>query len=283
MLGGGYVNYFALDGRSYKVIPQVQQASRLNPDQVLDYHIRAADGASVPLVDGGADRHQGDPAVAEPLPAAQHAPPSRAWRLPGVSQGEALQTLQELAARTLPQGYFDRLRRRRRASSCRSSGGFVVTFAFALIIIYLSLAALFESFRDPLIILFSVPMSIAGALVFLMALSTVGLPRRHAQHLHPGRAGHPDGPDQQARHPDRRGRQRAAAGRQVQARGHRGGGRHPPAAHPDDHGGDGAGRRAADRSHRRRRAVALQHGPGDRQRPRRSARCSRCSSCPPST
>ncbi len=71
MLGGGYVNYFALDGRSYKVIPQVQQSSRLNIDQILDYHIRAADGSSVPLVDGGQDRHQGDPAVAEPLPAAQ--------------------------------------------------------------------------------------------------------------------------------------------------------------------------------------------------------------------
>ncbi|MEA2845715.1 MAG: multidrug efflux pump, partial [Rhodospirillaceae bacterium] len=57
----------------------------------------------------------------------------------------------------------------------QESGGFVVTFAFALIIIFLSLAALFESFRDPLIILFSVPMSIAGALVFLMVLSTLGV------------------------------------------------------------------------------------------------------------
>src|SRR5258705_7894239 len=49
MLGGGYTNYFALDGRSYKVIPQVEQRSRLNTDQILNYYIRASDGSSVPL------------------------------------------------------------------------------------------------------------------------------------------------------------------------------------------------------------------------------------------
>ncbi len=49
MLGGGYVNYFGLDGRSYKVIPQVQQSSRLNTDQLLNYYIRPSDGTPVPL------------------------------------------------------------------------------------------------------------------------------------------------------------------------------------------------------------------------------------------
>ena len=49
MLGGGYVNYFGLDGRSYKVIPQVQQRYRLNPSQLLNYYIHTASGASVPL------------------------------------------------------------------------------------------------------------------------------------------------------------------------------------------------------------------------------------------
>ena len=49
MLGGGYVNYFSMSGRSYKVIPQVQQRFRLNPRQLLDYHIRTADGTLVPL------------------------------------------------------------------------------------------------------------------------------------------------------------------------------------------------------------------------------------------
>ncbi|HLY80562.1 MAG TPA: efflux RND transporter permease subunit, partial [Caulobacteraceae bacterium] len=92
-----------------------------------------------------------------------------------VAQADALNYLKELAARTLPQGYtvdYGGLSRQ----YVQESGGFVVTFAFALIIIFLSLAALFESFRDPLIILFSVPMSIAGALVFTMVLATMNVP-----------------------------------------------------------------------------------------------------------
>src|SRR5260370_9910219 len=86
--------------------------------------------------------------------------------MPGVSQGDVLNYLNDLAARTLPQGYsvdYGGLSRQ----CVQESSGFVTTFAFALIIIFLSLAALFESFRDPLIILVSVPMSIAGALIFI--------------------------------------------------------------------------------------------------------------------
>ena len=74
--------------------------------------------------------------------------------------------LQDLARRTLPQGYsvdYGGLSRQ----YIQESTGFIATFAFALIIIYLALAALFESFRDPVIILVSVPMSIAGALIFI--------------------------------------------------------------------------------------------------------------------
>ena len=71
MLGGGYVNYFSLDGRSYKVIPQVQQRSRLNTDQLLNYYIRTADGSSVPLSTIATHQHQDDAGIAQPLPAAQ--------------------------------------------------------------------------------------------------------------------------------------------------------------------------------------------------------------------
>ncbi|CAN5900659.1 efflux RND transporter permease subunit [soil metagenome] len=173
MLGGGYVNYFALDGRSYKVIPQVQQNSRLNIDQVLDYHIRAADGTSVPL---STVAKLVTKAIPESLNHFQqlNSATIQGVAFPGVSQAEALDTLKELAARTLPVGYSVDYGGASR-QYVQETGGFVVTFGFALIIIYLSLAALFESFRDPLIILFSVPMSIAGALIFLMALSTVGV------------------------------------------------------------------------------------------------------------
>ena len=165
MLGGGYVNYFGLDGRSYKVIPQVQQRYRLNADQLLNYYIRTAGGASVPLstvariVTHTAPEslnhfQQINDAMIQGVPA------------PGVALGTAVKYLQDLAVRELPPGYsvdYGGLSRQ----YVQESGGFVLTFGFALIIIYLSLAALFESFRDPFIILVSVPMSIAGALFFV--------------------------------------------------------------------------------------------------------------------
>ena len=86
--------------------------------------------------------------------------------MPGVAQGDALKFLQDLAARTLPAGYtvdYGGLSRQ----YVQETSGFIATFGFALIIIFLALAALFESFRDPVIILVSVPMSIAGALIFV--------------------------------------------------------------------------------------------------------------------
>ena len=170
MLGGGYTNYFALDGRSYKVIPQVEQRSRLNTDQILNYYIRAADGTSVPL---STIAKIVTKTIPESLNHFQqlNSATIQGVAFPGVAQEDALNYLRDLAARTLPQGYstdYGGLSRQ----YMQESGGFVVTFAFALIIIFLALAALFESFRDPLIILFSVPMSIAGALVFLSVLST---------------------------------------------------------------------------------------------------------------
>ena len=165
MLGGGYVNYFGLDGRSYKVIPQVQQRFRLNPQQLLNYYIRTSNGASVPLstvaristhtVPQSLNHFQQiNDAMIQGVPA------------PGVSLGTAVDFLRDLAARELPPGYsidYGGLSRQFE----QESGGFLFTFGFALIIIYLSLAALFESFRDPFIILVSVPMSIAGALFFV--------------------------------------------------------------------------------------------------------------------
>ena len=173
MLGGGYVNYFGLDGRSYKVIPQVQQRSRLNADQLLNYYIRAADGTSVPLSTVARITTKTIPESLNHFQQLNSAT-IQGVAVPGVAQADALGYLKDLAARTLPQGYTIDYGGPSR-QYIQESGGFVVTFAFALIIIFLSLAALFESFRDPLIILVSVPMSIAGALVFLMVLSTLGV------------------------------------------------------------------------------------------------------------
>jgi multidrug efflux pump len=169
MLGGGYVNYFGLDGRSYKVIPQVQQRSRLNPSQILDYYVRTAGGAAVPLGTIARVTTHTEP---ESLNHFQqlNAALIQGVVAPGVTMGTAMTFLDDLAARTLPPAYtvdyggqFRQLK--------QESGGFLITFGFALIIIFLALAALFESFRDPFIILVSVPMSIAGALFFVAVLS----------------------------------------------------------------------------------------------------------------
>jgi multidrug efflux pump len=85
---------------------------------------------------------------------------------PGVSLDDALTYLRNLAKRTLPQGYTIDYGGQGR-QFVAESGGIMATFAFAIIIVFLALAALFESFRDPLVILISVPLSIAGALIFI--------------------------------------------------------------------------------------------------------------------
>ena len=165
ILGGGYVNYFSMTGRSYKVIPQIQQTSRLNADQLLNYYIRAANGASVPLstiatistktVPQSLNHFQQlNAAVVSGVP------------FPGVTLGDSINSLKEIAAKVLPPGYsIDYAGQSRQLVN--ESSGFIFTFGFALIIIFLALSAQFESFRDPLIILVSVPMSIAGALIFI--------------------------------------------------------------------------------------------------------------------
>jgi multidrug efflux pump len=165
MLGGGYVNYFSLDQRSYKVIPQVQQRSRLNAQQLLDYYIASVNGVPVPL---STIAHISTKVVPESLNHFQqlNSATLQGVVMPGVAQADALNYLKNLAAKKLPLGYsvdYGGLSRQ----YVQESSGFVLTFGFALIVIYLSLAALFESFRDPLIILVSVPMSIAGAMIFI--------------------------------------------------------------------------------------------------------------------
>jgi multidrug efflux pump len=152
MLGGGYVNYFSLAGRSYKVMPQAAQRFRLNADQLYDYYLRTPNGDPVPR---SLNRFQ-----------QLNAATISGIMMPGISLGDALDTLKGIASHALPQGYGVDYSGQSR-QYVRESSGFVMTIAFAMIIIFLVLAALFESFRDPLIILISVPMSIAGALIFV--------------------------------------------------------------------------------------------------------------------
>jgi len=165
MLGGGYTNYFSLDSRSYKVIAQVQQSSRLTIDQVMGFQVATVNGAPIPLSAIARVRPETVPETINHFQQVNSATISGVPAL-GVSQSAALQALQALAGRTLPVDvsidYAGPLRQ-----FVQESSGFVVTFALALIIVFLALAALFESFRDPLVILVSIPMSVAGALVFI--------------------------------------------------------------------------------------------------------------------
>lgn len=164
-LGGGYVNYFSLAGRSYKVIPQLARVDRLNYDQIKDYYINTASGASIPFSTFSSIETE---VVPESLPHFQqlNSATISAVPFPGVTLGEALEYINSQAKEILPQGFsIDYAGQSRQFY--QESSALLYTFFFAMIIIYLTLAALFESFRDPLIVLISVPMSICGAMLFI--------------------------------------------------------------------------------------------------------------------
>jgi len=165
MLGGRFVNRFSIQGRSYEVRPQVDRQYRLNPEQLLDYRVRAGDGTMIPLSTFVSLERKVQPqqlrrfqqlnsAIIEGVPA------------PGVALGEVLGFLERQARELFPPGYHIDYAGQSR-QYVQESGQLVTTFFLAIAIIYLVLAAQFESFRDPFVMLVSVPMSICGALIFL--------------------------------------------------------------------------------------------------------------------
>ena len=165
MLGGGYVNYFSLAGRSYKVIPQVMQRDRLNVSQLQNYYLTTPAGASIPI---STITRLKTTIVPESINHFQqlNSATISAVTVPGITLGQALDALKVLARDVLPQGYSIDYSGQSR-QYIQESSALIVTFFFAMIIIFLALAALFESFRDPFIVLVSVPMSICGAMIFL--------------------------------------------------------------------------------------------------------------------
>ncbi|HEX4044440.1 MAG TPA: efflux RND transporter permease subunit, partial [Gammaproteobacteria bacterium] len=160
-----YINYFNYSGRSYQVIPQVVRAERLNSEQLLNFYVTAADGTAVPLSTVAKLKNTIVPESLNHFQQLNSATIS-AIAFPGVTMGDALAKLKSIAAPILPQGYeIDYASQSRQYIQEGSS--LAMTFVFALIIIFLALGALFESFRDPLIVLISVPMSICGAMIFI--------------------------------------------------------------------------------------------------------------------
>jgi len=174
MLGGRYVNRFSIEGRSYKVIPQVERRYRQNPAQIGRFPIATRSGELIPMSGLVSFETTVQPQELKRFQQLNSTTLSAVPR-PGVAIGTALEFLQARAAEIAPKGYeFDYAGPSRQY--IREGSNLILTFFFAIVVIYLVLAAQFESFRDPLIMLISVPMSIAGALVFLtLGAATVNI------------------------------------------------------------------------------------------------------------
>ncbi|MBN1378802.1 MAG: efflux RND transporter permease subunit [Gammaproteobacteria bacterium] len=163
MLGGNFVNRFNIDGRSYKVIPQIKRSERLNPEQLEDIYITGPDGKLISLNTIASIE---EITVPRSLNRFQQL---NSVTISGVSMvplDEALGLLEQEAASILPDGYI--LDYTGESRQLRTEGEkFLLTFGLAIILIFLVLAAQFNSFRDPFVILAgSVPLAIFGALVF---------------------------------------------------------------------------------------------------------------------
>jgi len=171
-LGGGYVNYFTIAGRSYKVIPQVQQIDRLNPSSVLDFAIKLPNGQLIQASTVASIKYS---IVPESINRFQQLNSATIVGVSGASQGEVLEFMRNALKEVAPIGYSADYAGQSR-QYMKESGGFIVTLLFAVVIVFLALAALFESFRDPVVILVSVPLALFGAMIFIfLGFSSVNI------------------------------------------------------------------------------------------------------------
>ncbi len=173
-LGGNYINWFSMDNRNYKVIPQLLRTHRLTPEQLNHLYVKTVNNHMIPL--------------STLITLKQTVEPNQLTRfqqlnsttiqgvpMPGVTTGTILSYLQSTANKTLPAGFSYNYTGESRQYVTEGSA-LVVALFFAIIIIFLVLSAQFESFRDPLVIMISVPMSICGALIPLnLGLATINI------------------------------------------------------------------------------------------------------------
>ena len=163
LVGGNFVNRFNIDGRSYKVIPQIMRSDRLNPGQLSDIHVTGPNGQLVPLSTIATFSNNTQPRSLNRFQQLN------AVTISGVALrplDEALRFLEDEAAKILPQGYT--LDYTGESRQLRKEGNtFIIAFSLAITLIFLVLAAQFNSFRDPIVILAgSVPLTMFGALIF---------------------------------------------------------------------------------------------------------------------
>ncbi|MGE5812857.1 MAG: efflux RND transporter permease subunit, partial [Acidobacteriota bacterium] len=175
LLGGDYVNRFSIQGRSYKVIPQVKRSARLTPDQLENMYVTGADNKLVPLSTFATLRTTTEP---RELKKFQQLNAVRIQGVipPPVPLDQALGLLETEAKKILPPGFT--IDYAGQSRQLRTEGSkFLGTFLLSAILIYLVLAAQFESFRDPFIVLAgSVPLAVSGALLFsFLGLTTLNI------------------------------------------------------------------------------------------------------------
>ncbi len=176
-LGGGYVNRFSIQGRSYKVIPQVTRMARLTADQLQDIYIRGPDGNLIPLSTIATIEHSTQPRELKRFQQL-NAAVINASPLPNVTIDQALRYLEEEAAKLFPEGRGYRVDYAGESRQLRTEGNTIMAvLGLSLILIFLVLAAQFESFRDPFIIICgSAPLAITGALlVTFLSVTTLNI------------------------------------------------------------------------------------------------------------
>ncbi|MDI9349139.1 MAG: efflux RND transporter permease subunit [Candidatus Symbiobacter sp.] len=174
MVGGNYVNYFNLEGRAYRVIPQVARVDRLKPEDLANYYVPTITGGAVPLSTVVTFVKTIEPGSLTRFNQLNSATFNAVPR-PFVTMADAVAAMSDAATKALPPGYsYEFLSEARQY--VQEGNRLLATFVFALVIIFLVLAAQFDSLRDPLVILVSVPMSVAGALLPLFfGLSTINI------------------------------------------------------------------------------------------------------------
>ena len=173
LLGGNYVNRINLNNRSYEVIPQVPRDYRLTEDWLTRYQIRTATGELVPLSAVASLSRSVQPNALTTFQQLNSATISGV-PFPGRTVGEALNLLKQKAAEIFPEGYtFDFQGESRQF--VQEGNTLVYAFVFALIVIFLVLAAQFESFRDPVVILIALPTSMFGALLPITIGGAMGM------------------------------------------------------------------------------------------------------------
>ncbi|WP_367714318.1 efflux RND transporter permease subunit (plasmid) [Nitratireductor sp. GISD-1A_MAKvit] len=174
LVGGGSIAQFDRDSNSYDIIMQVPKEYRENPERLGDFFVRSATGEMVPLSAVITVSTDVSAAAIEQFNQLNSATIS-ALPVPGVSTGDGVAVIEDIARNTIPDGFFIEYSGQSRLE-VEQGNTILIAFTLAVVVIYLVLAAQFESFRDPLIIMMTVPLSIFGALLPLnLGLSTLNI------------------------------------------------------------------------------------------------------------